>query len=142
MALINCPECLKEISTDAEQCPHCGYKINRETDIDFTPVVKPLVKTKVTGRAKTLICVIGSIILIGAGIPLASIGVGVIMIILGILGFFLAFTEVKKYRFGNCPYCDTELRVRDGADIITCPTCSKKSRVTEAVNIARKRNRK
>lgn len=33
MALINCPECGKEISDTAVSCPHCGYGINR------TPVV-------------------------------------------------------------------------------------------------------
>ena len=26
MALINCPECNKEISDSAKSCPHCGYK--------------------------------------------------------------------------------------------------------------------
>lgn len=28
MALINCPECNKEISDTAKVCPSCGYKIN------------------------------------------------------------------------------------------------------------------
>lgn len=27
MALINCPECGKEISDSAEKCIHCGYEI-------------------------------------------------------------------------------------------------------------------
>ena len=26
MALINCPECKKEISSEADFCPHCGKK--------------------------------------------------------------------------------------------------------------------
>ena len=26
MALINCGECGKEVSTEAQSCPHCGYK--------------------------------------------------------------------------------------------------------------------
>ena len=26
MALINCPECNKEINDSAKSCPHCGYK--------------------------------------------------------------------------------------------------------------------
>ncbi len=29
MALINCPECNKEISDKAEACPHCGYPIQK-----------------------------------------------------------------------------------------------------------------
>lgn len=131
MALFNCPECLKEISTDAGICPHCGYKINRERDIDFTPIIKPLNKTKITGRGKTLALVIGSIIFIAAGIPMITIGVGVVLIILGIIGFFSAFTEVKKYKFGECPYCNTELKVNAESQFVICPVCSKKSRVTE-----------
>ena len=27
MALINCPECKKEISDTARKCPHCGYVV-------------------------------------------------------------------------------------------------------------------
>ncbi len=29
MALINCPECKKQISNEANECPHCGYLLNR-----------------------------------------------------------------------------------------------------------------
>ena len=32
MALINCPECNKEISDTVENCPHCGYKIKPKTE--------------------------------------------------------------------------------------------------------------
>lgn len=31
MALINCPECKKEISDTAKKCPNCGYKIPTKT---------------------------------------------------------------------------------------------------------------
>ena len=30
MALINCPECGKEISDKAESCPNCGYRLIEE----------------------------------------------------------------------------------------------------------------
>jgi DNA-directed RNA polymerase subunit RPC12/RpoP len=30
MELINCPECNKQISGDAEVCPHCGHKFIEE----------------------------------------------------------------------------------------------------------------
>ena len=41
MALIKCPECTKEISSEALSCPHCGYPIKgalkEERDLgDFT----------------------------------------------------------------------------------------------------------
>lgn len=41
MALINCPECGKEISDTAVSCPHCGYGINQ------TPVVTTQKKSNV-----------------------------------------------------------------------------------------------
>jgi RNA polymerase subunit RPABC4/transcription elongation factor Spt4 len=27
MALINCPDCKKQVSSEAEKCPHCGRSI-------------------------------------------------------------------------------------------------------------------
>jgi Zn finger protein HypA/HybF involved in hydrogenase expression len=30
MALINCPECNREISDKAESCPHCGFLLKQE----------------------------------------------------------------------------------------------------------------
>ena len=32
MALINCPECGKEISDKSKLCVHCGYPINESTN--------------------------------------------------------------------------------------------------------------
>lgn len=30
MALIRCPECDKEVSSEARVCPHCGYPLRKE----------------------------------------------------------------------------------------------------------------
>lgn len=30
MALIECPECKKEISDTAKTCPNCGYELHKE----------------------------------------------------------------------------------------------------------------
>lgn len=35
MALVNCPECQKEISDSARKCPHCGYPLKEETQIIY-----------------------------------------------------------------------------------------------------------
>ena len=32
MALIECPECKKEISDKAKECPHCGYPIVKKEE--------------------------------------------------------------------------------------------------------------
>ena len=31
MALIKCPECGKEVSSEALGCPHCGYRLKKTT---------------------------------------------------------------------------------------------------------------
>lgn len=40
MALINCPECGKEISDKVKACPHCGYPLVENSEenntIEFT----------------------------------------------------------------------------------------------------------
>lgn len=35
MALINCPECNKEISDSARKCPHCGYPLKEEVEVVY-----------------------------------------------------------------------------------------------------------
>lgn len=35
MALINCPECNKEISDSARKCPHCGYPLKEEVEVIY-----------------------------------------------------------------------------------------------------------
>ena len=50
MALINCPECQKEISNQAKACPNCGCPIDLPTTVTNN-VVQPQV-TNETGNAK------------------------------------------------------------------------------------------
>lgn len=39
MALVNCPECGKEVSTSAKTCPSCGYPVaEKMAQVDPTPV--------------------------------------------------------------------------------------------------------
>lgn len=50
MALINCPECTREISDKAERCPHCGHPvIIKNTDIQSVvdePITCPKCSSK------------------------------------------------------------------------------------------------
>ena len=32
MGLINCPECGKEVSDQAQSCPHCGYPLEKNEE--------------------------------------------------------------------------------------------------------------
>ena len=33
MALVDCPECGKQVSTRATACPHCGFPLSREVGV-------------------------------------------------------------------------------------------------------------
>lgn len=66
MALINCPECGKEISDTCESCIHCGYKLtNNSNNTDS--------KDKKANKKKVPIIAILLIIVIIIGIGIASI---------------------------------------------------------------------
>ncbi len=47
MALINCPECNKEISDQGDKCPHCGYPIkqskNKKSNIKARYIIIPMI---------------------------------------------------------------------------------------------------
>ena len=124
MALINCPECNHNVSDTADTCPNCGYSLAALREKPHVPKISTLSKKKTKGVTNSILSIIGSCILIAAGIPLAALGIGVILIILGIIGFFMALTEAKKYQYGACPYCGTELRVKAGNVDFKCPICN------------------
>lgn len=41
MALINCPECVQQMSNTAKKCPHCGYRLplQKRSDADKTKIL-------------------------------------------------------------------------------------------------------
>lgn len=59
MALINCPECGKEVSDSAVMCPNCGYNVknhvdNQKTNIDKQDVsVEQKIKRDVSNKPKS-----------------------------------------------------------------------------------------
>lgn len=59
MALINCPECNKEISDKVNSCPHCGYPMNSESiiencnyDVVITKLIDNCDKIKLIGNIR------------------------------------------------------------------------------------------
>ena len=76
MALINCPECGKEISDKSVACPHCGFPIESESITNNTelPKVEPKTSTNTNPEKSDNSC-IGCIIFFGpAGAPLKHAG--------------------------------------------------------------------
>lgn len=67
MAMINCPECGKEISDKADKCPNCGCPIKENTPQPYQPViVNNSTPEKKNGSClKTVLIVIGVFIVIG-----------------------------------------------------------------------------
>ena len=79
MALIQCPECGKQVSDKARKCPHCGYPLE---DIDFAKeeiaeetsietvgdhiskevVEEKIVKEKKPIPKKVIICIISGVV--------------------------------------------------------------------------------
>lgn len=60
MAIINCPECGKEISSQANACPNCGYPIKENTN-----------KNKNVKRVKMILSVITTLIILGCIVALS-----------------------------------------------------------------------
>ncbi|WP_278492641.1 zinc ribbon domain-containing protein [Acinetobacter gyllenbergii] len=48
MALISCPECSRQVSTQANSCPHCGYPLQMQHN---TPEPRTLQSPQVLSRA-------------------------------------------------------------------------------------------
>ena len=61
MALIHCPECGKEISDQANRCPHCGFPLESETE-------KKLREAR--EKDKQSLIKIGAILLVGIAVIL------------------------------------------------------------------------
>jgi uncharacterized membrane protein YvbJ len=95
MALINCPECTKEVSTSAISCPNCGAPIAAAKEAEAAGA--PLTTTQLTSKKlkgqqaiAVLMVIVGTIWLFvamgqqpasGAGLPLIITLVGLIWFI-------------------------------------------------------------
>lgn len=127
MALINCPECARQISDTAEICPHCGFKISEqpEFEVKITQLSKP--KFQIMDRLAELI---GGIVVFAIGIPLVTIVVGIFLMIIGIFMVGHAIFR-SKVQTGDCPYCGTNLTTRGTGNTFTCPHCNNTGKKTE-----------
>lgn len=85
MALINCPECSKEISDKVKACPHCGYPMEAPTEagVKAEPIPQPLEKTSIkleNSKKKTIVIV--------------SLAIFAVVAVIAI-GFFIRQQQIK-----------------------------------------------
>lgn len=64
MALINCPECGKQVSDSAPSCPHCGYVLTQQVD-DEPEYVFPKKKRKKISSLGWAVIIIIIVLIIG-----------------------------------------------------------------------------
>ena len=100
MALINCPECGKQVSDAAAACPGCAYPLSQATQQQPKPKQAPketVVTTQRTSKKWKLMQLIGALLLIIGVISLIAgansnepSAAGMPMIVIGILLFIVA----------------------------------------------------
>jgi len=125
MALLKCPECGKEISDKAENCPHCGYVLVknelpkiRRTELTRNPpkpvpgvICIALGAFMIFGGLLTIVAIFGIFVLI-AGIAFLTYGVNL----------FVGGSET-----GTCPYCGNTISTPRNFLTYKCPCCKKTS---------------
>jgi len=92
MAFINCPECKKQISDQALQCPHCGFTFRRyrgfQWRTEFEIMGFPLVHVAIGRDSRT-----GKLLVAKGIIAIGQFGIGVITIAQFGIGFLFGFGQ-------------------------------------------------
>ena len=124
MALINCPECGKQVSDTASVCPNCGYAISN-IDKDFTPIVTKLSEPMRRDFRKVPTIIISVLLLGFIILTIVNWRIGLFFLaITFFVGAIILFATAKKYQQGDCPYCGTALNFDVGSSkTFKCPKC-------------------
>ena len=128
MALIICPDCQREISSEAKNCPNCGLPIKRIHRQSASLVENSTFFTTETvgagqragGGFMAIFC--GFALLL---IPIIGWILGPILIIVGICLFFMKSSTLAT-RKGPCPYCTLPVQTSGDDDAFTCKHCSER----------------
>lgn len=124
MAMVHCPECNKEISDKAENCPSCGYVlIKNELPKIRKSELSEIKKNSVMGAVWI---VVGAICVL-VGIPLITIIIGIFAIFAGLIFIGMGISKLSGTQTGTCPYCNNSIAVGTKAATLKCPHCKKTS---------------
>lgn len=124
MALINCPECNKEISDTTKSCPHCGYSIKKE----ITQTELGNVEVNISAGVMYILLGIISVII---GLFTIGIIIGIFILIGGVAFLGMGAANISGMQNGVCPYCNNSLKVRSKDTTVKCNHCKNISRKTE-----------
>jgi hypothetical protein len=128
MALIICPDCQKEISSEAKNCPNCGLPIKKihkqsasivENSTSFTIETVGTLQ-RIWGGAVAVF--VGFCVLI---IPLIGWILSPIMIIFGVI-LLCSKSSTFSNRKGKCPYCTLHVENSINQDSFSCKHCEQK----------------
>jgi uncharacterized membrane protein YvbJ len=103
MALITCPECKREVSSQAAQCPQCGYPLagnaesHRRSD-DFVQTIEQTGKIWKLQQLLSALLIIAGVVLVTVATSADSAseqtaiigGIGVSSLLVGLLWFLFA----------------------------------------------------
>ena len=137
--LIKCPECQKEISSEADFCPFCGYPIAKKKEstkserksftVAFRSGPGSIVGTVIVAAIFSFVCLLGSIfVFIASGSINALVVPAILLLILGIIFlittivYFGYFSKNNKLMPKNCIEYDADedkliLYTLDGAEL-------------------------
>ena len=102
MALINCPNCGKEISDKATSCIHCGAPlIETEQPISHQPTLNTTIESETPPPHYLLFSSINTCLLIIVGFILGSYAIMFYSLIVGLPLQFLSMTVKKMWADGN-----------------------------------------
>ena len=109
MALVKCPECNKEVSDQAHNCPHCGYPLKKPTkhvgqrNPDFSKMEVIVARNYAVGIVAAVLIFFFVAIFIGIGIVMLKLlpdieGLifAVILFLLALLFFIVGIVQLVK----------------------------------------------
>ena len=127
MALITCPECQKQISNQANSCPHCGYILNSGLNEKQTQKRETKLGEIHKQTGSGILMVLVGIAAIVGGIFTMGIIIGIFAIIGGSALIGLGTNQIHGTQEGTCPYCGNAVSVPTKSTTVKCIDCKKVS---------------
>jgi hypothetical protein len=86
MALINCPECGKDVSDSAKSCPHCGYELKPQKDPEVQKLAQERIRKWKKKRKPIFLIIAVVLFIIAFAVPKEYILlIGLLMVISSII---------------------------------------------------------